>query len=669
MLVADELDADWSRVQVEFTPVDRDYFNFGFVGRGQPFGPTEGRVLARFGTGAVRQVMKAYGLGLTISSASTVDAWDTVRPVAAAARELLLQAAARRWQVDVSSLTARDSVVSERGASRTATFGALAAEAATLTPPSAPRLKIRNEFRLVGRDVRRVDISDKCSGAARFGLDVRLPGQRYAAIVRCPQFGGRVGAFANAPALRMRGVESVRQLGDDMLAVIANSTHAALRGAAELGAPWLAPSPMVSAEAGAVAAPSELSNASIAAFLRAQLDAAPAAPPESSIANKVQSVTRDYSVPYLAHMCMEPMNAAGWLHDGLLEIWAPTQANSIALTEAAKAANVDPAQVRVHTTLLGGGFGRRAELDYVVAASKLAAALPGVPVQTLWSRSEDLQHDMYRPGAAARLTARVGDDGDILNIDAHVAAQSVLASNATRTPSPRAVEPAKDRSIVNAFTESAYDLPVLDARFAGVDLSVPVGFWRSVNHSFGVFFLESFIDELAAELGRDAVDLRLQWLAARPRHRAVLERAAALRRPGIASGLALSVSHGSCVAHLVETRGAALADIVRVVSVINCGQVIRPDTVRAQVESSVVDGLWCVFGPALQIAEGRVTQSNFHDYPLLRQGQVPPIEVHIMDSSERPGGVGEPAVPAVAPAVCNAIFAATGRRLRNLPAV
>jgi isoquinoline 1-oxidoreductase beta subunit len=690
MILAEEMDADWSRVRYEFTPVDRDYYNFGFVNRAQPFGDPDRNLAARAGTAALREVMRGLGLAITVSSASTIDAWETLRPVAAATRAVLLQAGAARLGVPLDQLDARDGAVRHAPSGRSLGYGELAADAARLEPPDRPSLKDPARYRLVGRDPPRLELPEKVDGSAVFGLDVRPEGLKHAAILRCPVFGGSLRRFDDAAARGVRGYERTEQLLPDTLAVVARDSWSAMQAASRLAIEWAPPpagTPLVSSTQ-LLDEYRGLFDSPEATLALEREDAAAGESADAASAGRV--FEREYAVPFLAHACMEPMNATAQLQgDGTLDLWAPTQSPSIARTEAASAAGIDADRVRVHSTLLGGGFGRRAELDYVVAAATLAARLPGVPVQCFWSREQDLQQDMYRPAAACRLRARIAPatappgeaagvapaaaPDQVRAIDAVVVAQSVLASNAQRIPSPRAVKAAKDKTIASGISDCAYAWPAPQVAVVGRDLPVPVGFWRSVSHSYAGFFVESFIDELGTELGVAPLELRRRWLAGHPRALAVLEAAARHGRMGEAlpagegRGIALSESHGSIAAHVVHLRAAPTLQLLRVTSVIDCGRALRPASVRAQVEGSVIDGLWAALRSDLRIEGGRVVQSNFHDYPLLRIGEVPPIDVHILDSDARPGGVGEPAVPGVAPALCAAWFAATGQRLRRLP--
>ena len=672
MILAEEMDADWSRVRHEFTPVDRDYYNFGFVNRAQPFGDPERHLGARAGTAALRGVMHALGLNLTVGSGSTIDAWETLRPVAAATRALLVDAAAARLAVPREQLETREGFVRHAASGRTLGYGELAGDAARLEPPRKPPLKDPASYRLIGRDPPRLELPAKIDGSAVFGLDVRVAGMRHAAILRCPVFGGAVLRFDDAAARGIAGYERTEQLLPDTLAVVARDSWAALQAAQRLSVEWTPPPPATAA----------LSSEALLEEYRGLFDSPDVLqvvehandPPGKDTAGAPPGFEREYSVPFLAHVCMEPMNATAHLRaDGSLALWAPTQSPSLARSEAARIAGLEPERVEFHSTLLGGGFGRRAELDYVVAAATLATRMPGVPVQVFWSREQDLQHDMYRPAAAARMRARLAPDGTLAAVEAVVVAQSVLASNGERMPTTRATAAAEDKSIVAGISDTMYAWPDPQVGLVGRQLVIPVGFWRSVAHSHSVFFVESFIDELAAELGLAPLQLRRGWLAGKPRHLAVLEAAALHGRlsealpAGEGRGIALSESHGSIAAHVVHLRAAPTLQLLRVTTVLDCGRVVRPGSVRAQLEGSVIDGLWSALHSEVKIEGGRVLQGNFHDYPLLRIGEVPPIDVHLIESTERPGGVGEPAVPGVAPALCSALHAATGRRFRRLP--
>lgn len=687
MLLAEELDADWSKVRHAFVEVDRDYYNFGMVGRGEPFGPTGDRALARAGTSMLRAAMKAMGLSMTISSASTIDGWDTLRPVAAAARGVLLEAAAARLDVPVSELTTEAGRVRHAATGRAFDYGVLAAEAARLSTPRDPPLKAPDAYRIIGTDVPRLEAPEKIDGRARFGIDVRLPKQRYATVVQCPAFGGTLGSWNATRALTLPGVERVLRIAPGALAVVATNTWAAFRGAEALEIEWRDPAGTATDTTSLRAALIESLDAPDAIVVREpepepQPAPAPAPAPElestpftPSGASTLEAV---YTVPYLAHACLEPMNATARFENGELEVWAPTQAHTLARSEAARVTGLEPERVRVHTTLLGGGFGRRTECDYVVQAALVARELPGTPLQLVWRRSEDLQHDAYRPMAAGRLRARITTNGAgasrVESLECHVAAQSVTASFEARTPTPRRDDPKKDKSIVVGLSDMPYAAPSLTVSFRPFDSPVPVGFWRSVTHSYSCYFLESFLDEIAERLRMDPIALRRQWLAADARALRVLDELVRRARwdeslpSGQGRGVALSRSHGSIVAHVatvsLERGGARVLDIT---SVADCGRVIRPSSLRAQIEGAVIDGLWAAMRSQVTLERGRVVESNFADYPLLRMQEIPRIDVHVLESDERPGGAGEPALPPVAPAICNAIHAAGAPRVRSLP--
>ena len=384
------------------------------------------------------------------------------------------------------------------------------------------------------------------------------------------------------------------------------------------------------------------------------------------------AVSADYLVPMLAHACMEPMNCTARFDGTTLELWAPTQAHSIARDYAARACGLQPEQVVVHTTFLGGGFGRRAEMDFIEQAASVAVQLPGAPIRLMWPREEDLRHDAYRPMAACRIRGITDGDGNIDTLDLTLVCQSVVASYEARTPTPRGGEAATDKSVVEAANPPLYPVSNLRVSYVPVELEVPAGYWRSVSHSWTTFFIESFVDELATGAGIDPLEFRRHALRDQPRHRAVLDLLAAKlgTRSGDGTGFAVAESHGTVVAHAIEVAAprGRFERVTRVVCVIDCGPVVHPDNVVAQMESSIIDGLSAALYGRIDIRDGRVVQGNFDDYRLLRMDEAPAIEVWLAaPGQERPGGVGEPGVPGVAPALTNAIYAATGTRIRTLP--
>lgn len=673
MLLAEELDADWRQVRYEFTPVDRDYFNFGILLRGEPLGPVEGRPLARAATGLIREVFHQLGMSLTISSSSTVDAWDSLRRAGAEARALLVGAAAERWGVPAGRLVTAASVVTDPVTGQTATYGELAAAAALRRPAGDVPLKQPAEFRLVGRSVPRLDVPAKVTGAARYSLDTRLPGLLFGVVRHPPRAGSRLGRVDDAAAQAVPGVSHVVRLGDRAVAVIAADTWTARRGAAALVLESAPGSPVQPDTAACTAAYRQALDAPDAAVFRDDdgLAAALGAGP----------LAADYELPFLAHACLEPMNCTALFEPGTdprLTIWAPTQAPSIARDEAAKAAGLAPAQVEIRSTLMGGGFGRRAEMDFVVEAVLAAVALPGRPVLLAWTREEDIRHDMYRPAATGRVRGEVGADGRIAALDYRLVSESAVASNFARTPTARGGDAAKDRSALGGALDQPYAVPAVRMAYVPRQDGIPTGFWRSVSHSINPFLVESFVDELAARAGADPVAFRLAHLAD-PRDRAVLSAAARLagwqeplpampgRRRG--RGVAFTASHGSRVAQVIEVAVAAdgALRVVRVSCVMDCGILVHPAMVEAQVTGAILDGLNAALQGRITLRDGVVEQGNFDDYPWLGMADVPEIRVELRPGGGRPGGVGEPGLPGVAPALANAVFAATGVRIRTLP--
>lgn len=686
MLLAEELDADWADVRFEFVPVDRDYYNFGMLLNGEPLGDPAASWRAATGTWAIRQVFHALGMSMTISSSSTIDAWDTLRPAGAAARQMLLAAAAREWKRSVTGLRTEQGYVLDTANQRKLSFGALAEQAARERPPSSVQLKNPADYRLIGKNPRRLDTPLKVRGAAVFGMDVQLPGMLFATVVHAPVAGSRVERFAANGADSMPGVRGIVKAGrpgsEAAVAVVADTSWQAMQAAKTIT--------VTSAAVGSELADSAelrkryqtmLDDAApvvftdtVAAAENADRDAAF----DNVLAEQQQRafVTADYSVPFLAHVCMEPMTCTALYAGDSLEIWAPTQANSIARDIAAKMTGLPREQVTIHTTFLGGGFGRRAEMDFIEQAVSVAMQFPGQAIKLFWSREQDIRHDAFRPAAACRIRGGLGSNGLPGVLDYKLVTQSVAASYETRTPTPRGTKADTDRSVVEAVNPPLYPLQHRRIAFVPIDLHVPAGFWRSVAHSWTSFFIESFIDELAAAARVDPLDFRRRALRDSPRHSRVLEALADRMRdngppqPGHGIGYAITESHATVVAHAVEVdaSGGTFVRVTRVLCCVDCGTVVHPDNVVAQMQSAIVDGLAAALYGEVPFRDGVAEAGNFDRYRLLRLAEIPVIDVQLVASMERrPGGVGEPGLPGVAPALCNAIFAATGERIRSLP--
>ncbi len=668
MLLAEELDADWDHISYEFPPVDKDYYNFGVMGRALPFGETEGRPLAAMGTALMRRMFHARGDSLTLSSTSLVDAHYTIRPAAAAARLVLVQAAADRWGVPADRLLTRQSQVIDPDTDEALGYGELAEAAAALDMPDDVQPKDPAEYTLVGTSPPRLDIPDKVDGSAEYALDVQLPDMLYGAVVYSPIAGGEIESFDAAAAENVPGVEAVVQLGDSAIGVIAADTWTAIQAARQV-------------RIESVAEPDPVDSGELLARYYDALDApepsvfveegdAPAALQDNNA-----SVTAIYEWPYLAHACMEPMNCTAYFEEGELTIWAPTQAINLAQQMAAKAAGLEFDQVTAHRVLLGGGFGRRAEMDFIERAAAAAMQVPGRPVKMIYTREQDMANDMYRPAGVARLQASITDAGRIDAFNCDIVTQSVVADFATRTPTPQPANAERDKTVAKSLYDFIYDVANRRVAFNPQFPHVPVGYWRSTATSYGAFCSESFVDELAAKADMDPLEFRLLNLAPDDKRRAVLALAAEKAdwdqplAPNRGRGVALFEKALTIIAQVAEVTvspdGSFSVD--RIVCVIDPGQVIHPDTTIAMMEGGILFGLSAALNGEITLKGGQVEQSNFHDYRELPMARQPAVEVHILPQGNRPEGVGETAVPGVAPAVANALFAATGKRVRRLP--
>ena len=669
MLLAEEMDADWSMVRYEFAPVDKDYFNFGIVGGGRPFGDTEENFWAAAGTWALRRVFHVIGLSMTIGSSSIIDAYDTLRPAGAAARAMLMAAAARKWNLPKESLKTENGWVIDESGRRRASYGELAERAAHERPPSELPLKDPKDYRIVGTNIPRLDVPDKVNGSAVFGTDVTLPNMLYAAIKHAPVFGSKIKSYNPNPLLERPGVEKVLPIREDTIAVIARSTWLAMEAAEEL-------------EVSYTNGPSQPANsATLFDLYQEALDDPDASVfrddgnTQAALAKAHVRIEAVYGVPFLAHLCMEPINCTALVSDTGVELWVPTQTNTLAHKIAAEAAGVSPDRVIVNSTLIGGAFGRRAETDFVHQAVTIAKAVPGQPVKLIWSRKEDLQHDAYRPAAVCRMKGGLDKEGNLLALESNLVTQSVVASYNQRTPTARGGNARKDRSVCSGIYNMVYPAPNVRVTYIPWTWDVPAGYWRSVAQSHNCFFVESFIDELSHASNEDPLAFRTRLLHEHPRHLNVLQEAAAQAdwgkplAPGCGRGLAISDNHGTIVAEIVKVSVGkeGKLSVEEVICVVNCRQVIHPDTVIAQMEGSILDGLSAALYGQITLTQGQVDQSNFSDYRFLNLAEAPKVTVHLIPESGRPGGVGEPGLPPIAPALANAIFDATGRRIRSLP--
>jgi isoquinoline 1-oxidoreductase beta subunit len=659
MLVAEELGCDWSRIKVEMAPADPLYRNV-FVVKEMLTG---GAHLEEdsFADRVLTKVAAVAGQQVTGGSTSIRGHFTRLRRSGAGAREMLIAAAAAEWRVPPGGCVAREGKIHHAASGKTATFGSLAERAATLEPPKMLRLKAPKDWTILGKPTKRLDAAVKSDGRAVFGTDVRLPDMLHGVISMSPVFGGKLQRVDADKAASMPGVKAVVRL-ESAVVVVADTTWQAMTAMAALPIAW------------SDGAGGRFSSASYAAELLKSLNgkgdkAEAKGEIDPAFASAAKTVEADYQVPFLAHATLEPMNCTARVGKDLVEIWAPTQAQETALWSAADAAGVSRAKVRVHTTYLGGGFGRRAEFDFVAPTVKAAMAV-GRPVQLLWPREEDMRHDFYRPAAASRI--RAGLDKNGMPTAWH---QKIACSSIMKRVFPPTTWLDVDQTIVEGATRMPYAVPHRRIEAIVKDCPVPVGFWRSVGHSFTAFMKECFIDELAAAAGKDPLAYRRALLANDARTLQVLNLAAEKAGWGTplparqGRGLALHASFGSIVAEVAEVAVGTdgTVEVGRVVCAVDCGTTINPSTVVAQMESGIVFGLTAALAGRIDIVDGRAVQGNFDDYPMLRLGETPSIEVHIVPSTAAPGGAGEPSTPPIAPAVVNAVAAATGKRIRSLP--
>jgi isoquinoline 1-oxidoreductase subunit beta len=640
-ILANELDLDWRTVKLAMAPVTSAFIN------------------------------PQWGEYATYGSGGVAGQFSALRQAAAKARSVLISAAATQWKVPAKECDTDSGAVVHVPSSRRLPYADLAQAAVQLPLPTEVPLMPRERWRYIGRDAVRFDIPAKVDGSAVYGIDVKRPGMLTATLLQSPSFGGRLAHVDPAPAMRVRGVRHVVKL-DDAVAVVAESYWSAKKGLAALKPTWdnSQASKHNSADYAAALAAGVRDGGSVFARRDSSAEKEMAAFTEA-MRSAQKSLEQLYTVPFLSHATMEPMNATARVGPHDAELWIPTQTQQATRDIVAKDLGLPTDAVTIHTTLAGGGFGRRAELDFPLQAVRIAKRT-GATVKLIWSREEDMRHDFYRPAAAVRLSAGIGADGLPVAIRFDFACESLLvysgggASKANSKP----VDPTAVGELPRHYKIPSL-LPVVNT----IDIGVPVGFWRSVASSQNCFAYECFVDELAHAANRDPAGYRRSLLAPDSRERRVLDEAIArsgwndAAPAGNFRGLALIHANGSVVVHVVELSIADQRKVKlhRITTVVDCGVAINPRNIRAQMEGGVVFGLSATFYGEITIKDGAVEQSNFHDYPLVRLADVPMIDVSILESGERPGGVGEEAVGPVAPAVVNALFAATGRRITQMP--
>jgi isoquinoline 1-oxidoreductase beta subunit len=618
-ILADELDCDWKKVRAEFAPVDPKLY-----------GPLQG----------------------TFGSMSIRTGWDPMRKAGATARAMLVEAAAKKWGVDKSQCRTESGAVI--AGSQRASFGSLAEDAAKLPAPNGTAPKDASQYKLIGKSLKRLDTPLKVNGTATFGIDAKVPGMQYAVLARCPVFGGKVASFDATKAKAVPGVKQVAQISNGV-AVIADNTWSAMEGRRALE---------VKFDEGALAS---LDSAGIRQMMKAEAekpgavarkegDGSKALP---AAAKKIEAV---YEAAYMSHAPMEPMNCTAHVRADGCDVWAATQIQTAARQTAAQITGLAPEKCNIHTLYLGGGFGRRGGADFIAEAVEISKAA-GTPVKLTWSREDDMTHDLYRPASYTKFAGGLDAQGW----------PTVWTAN-IGCPSFAGMRNGVDFAAVQGIDDIGYAIPHIQVEYNKADPGIPTTYWRSVGYSQNTFFTESFLDELAHEGGKDPLEVRRHLLAKNPRMRAVVELAA--EKAGWGKPLPAGRGRGIAVTNNIGSFNAQVAEISvtqgklkvhRVVCAVDCGVVVNPAIVEAQIQSGIVYGLSAALKGGITIKNGRVEQQNFHQYEVLRIDEMPVVEVYIVPSKEAPGGIGEASTPTTAPAVANAIFAVTGKRLRKLP--
>jgi isoquinoline 1-oxidoreductase beta subunit len=626
-LVAEELGVGIERIHIDFAPAGDAYTN------------------------------QLLGTQITGGSTSVRDAWPKLRKAGAQARAMLVSAAAADWGVSPATCRVDNGfIVSPYG--KRVSFGDCAEAAARLPVPQNVKLTDPRDFRLIGKSIRRLDTPLKVNGTARYGIDVRLPGMLYAALAQSPVLGGKARSVDDSKARGMPGVQGVVQTSSGV-AVVASSWWQARRARDVLAIEW---------DDGANAG---LNDASILRGLQQATGAGQSARRDGDVDAAIKAAARvvgaEYQLPLLAHATLEPQNCTADVRADGCDIYVPTQIQQVAQATAAKAAGLKAEQVSVHTTFLGGGFGRRLDSDFIPAAVEASKAL-GKPVQVLWTREDDITHDVYRPPACDTVTGAFDQSGKLIAWKLRLVGPSITARLF-----PPVVEKMIDPFAIEAAANYPYDVPNVSVEYLRHEIGITVGYWRSVSHALNCFVAESFMDELAGSARRDPVEFRRALLAKQPRYLGVLDVATREARYGQAPkghfhGVAVMSGYDTYMAQVAEVSlENGKAKVHRIVCAVDCGTIVNRDIVSAQVESGIIFGLTAALWGEINIQRGRVQQSNFDTYRVLRMNEIPRIDAYILDSSESPGGIGEPATALVAPALANAIHAATGKRLRSLP--
>jgi len=632
MIIADELEAGWKQVKFEVAPAADGYKD------------------------------PVWGAQATGGSSSIRHMYEPLRKAGAAAREMLVTAAAGVWNVPAADCEASQGTVKHSAGKRTITYGELVEPASALDLPKNPSLKKESQFRLIGTAVPRLDLLEKTDGTAKFGIDVLVPDLLYATVARPNAFGAKVEAVHDAMAQKIKGVRKIVQI-DGGVAFCADTIEAAWQAKKSTHIVWgKGTDPDLSNESLAKSFEEHLSKDGIIARKEGDV--------QNALASAAVKLDSRYYLPYLAHATMEPMNCTAHVQTDRCDIWVPTQNQTGTLMTAKKITGLNPEQIHVHTAYLGGGFGRRFEQDFVEEAVQTAKAV-GRPVKVIWTREEDFQYDYYRPGNLSRIQAALDDKGNPTAWSHKIVCPSIFAR-----VFPDTMKKGIDNAAVEGLSNLEYDVPNVSVEYVRIDTPVPVGFWRSVGSSHNAFTVETFIDELAHQAKKDPLRFRLDLLKKHPRAQRVLELAAEKAgwgkppEKGIGRGIAYHLSFDSYVAQVAEVsvdRTSGAIKVHRIVCAVDCGPLINTDTIKAQMMGGIVMGLSSALKESISFGRGKVLTENFDHYDLLRMSETPEIEVHIVKSDAKFGGIGEPGVPPAAPAVANALFNLTGVRLRSLP--
>jgi isoquinoline 1-oxidoreductase beta subunit len=642
MIVADELEADWKRVQVRQGEARKEYFN---------------------------PVMHVQ---ITVASASVRAFYEPLRKAGAAGRAMLVTAAAQTWKVPEEECTAFNGTVKHKKTNRTLTYGQLCLKAAKLDLPKNPPLKKEEEFRYIGKPMARLDIPEKVAGKAIYGLDVNVPDMLYGAVARPPAYGAKPVSFDQKAAEAVKGVRKVVP-GPHGIAVCAESLDAAWKGRDALKVQW---------DKGSHP---DMNSESVEKHYMEGLDkpgkvAINTGDAKKAIGEASKKVEATYFVPFVAHATMEPMNATAYVQNDRCDVWAPTQGQTVAEMVASKISGLPPEKVHIHTTYVGCGLGRRSDPDFVIDAL-IASKAVGKPVKVVWSREEDIKYDLYRASAAQRIQAGLDSQGRVTGWYHKLSCTSILRFLNPDWMTKEGIDLFSLFGILDppdpkVYSRTPYEFPNWTVEQVLSDLPIPAAPWRSVQNAPNAFVVECFMDELAHAAGKDPVEFRMHLLSNNMRARRVLQTVAEKAgwgKPvpkGKGRGIAQHPCFGSYVAQVAEVsvnQGNGTVKVDRIVAAVDCGPVVNPDTVKAQIEGAIVEGLSTTFKEKIEFANGGVKSANFDDYKIIRMSEIPEIEVHIVKSNEQIGGIGEPGTPPTAPAVVNAVFNATGARIRRIP--